>query len=330
MTRVAHAFCAAVAAVLVWRALAQVWVDEAATDAVTAEVLRLAIPAFSAAASALAIAAGIITARPRRFFALDAISWGLLLLVIFALTIGRLDREYIGVLFVIALAVRVAPAVVACVEADRSLGLVFATAFTAYAALAAWHQAAALPLGDQVHYLLVADRLAHGSVDATLDADLFRRLSTLTASDFDSATHVFNTPLGPRAIQGYALPLLLLPGWLAAGRFGADVVVAIFGALSAVATALILRDTIASARVRGAAWAMTTFLLPGALLAFHIYPNAFGAAAIGFAYRFAITAMVDAGYQGFLAIEGVREGDQLSGDARSVRYCREILDELDR
>src|SRR5438046_2630555 len=148
----------------------------------------------------------------------------------------------------------------------------------------------ALPLGDQVHYLLVADRLAHGSVDATLDADLFRRLSTLTASDFDSATHVFNTPLGPRAIQGYALPLLLLPGWLAAGRFGAEVVVAIFGALSAVATALILRDTIASARLRGAVWAMTTFLVPGVLLAFHVYPNVFGAAAIGFAYRFGVTA----------------------------------------
>src|SRR5437773_7048519 len=289
---VAHAFCAAIAAVLLWRALAQVWVDEAATDAVTAEVLRLAIPAFSAAASALAIAAGFITARPRRFFALDAISWGTLLVLVFALTLGRLDREYVGVLFVLALAVRIAPAVLACVETDRSLPLVFTTAFTAYAALAAWHQATALPLGDQVHYLLIADRLAHGSVDATLDADLCRRLSTLTASDFDSATHVFNTPLGPRAIQGYAVPLLLLPGWLAGGRFGAELVVAIFGALAALATALILRDTIASPSMRGAAWAMTPFLVPGVLLAFHIYPNIFGAAAIGFAYRFGITAPV--------------------------------------
>ena len=291
MTRVAHALCAAVAAVLLWRALAQVWVDETATDAITSEVLRLAIPAFSATASALAIAAGFVTARPRRFFALDAITWGFLLVVVFALTLGRLDREYIGVLFVVALAVRIAPAVIACV-ARPSLPLVFATASTAYAALAAWHQAAALPLGDQVHYLLVADRLAHGSVDATIDADLFRRLSTLTASDFDSATHIFNTPLGPRAIQGYAIPLLLLPGWLAAGRFGAELVVAVFAALASVATALILRDTIASARVRGAAWAMTTLLAPGVLLAFHIYPNAFGAAAIGFAYRFGITAPV--------------------------------------
>src|SRR5439155_9543814 len=174
---------------------------------------------------------------------------------------------------VLALAVGVAPAVLACVEADRSLPRVCATAFTAYAALAAWHHAAALPLGDQVHYLLVADRLAHGSVDATLDADLFRRLTTLTANDFDSATHVFNTPHGPREIQGYAVPLLLLPGWVAAGRFGAEVVVAIFAALAAVATALILRDTIASVRLRGAVWAMTAFLLPGVLLAFHVYPD---------------------------------------------------------
>ena len=84
-TQVTHAFCAAIAAVLLWRALAQVWVDEAASDAVTAEVLRLAIPAFSAAASALAIAAGFITARPRRYFALDAISWGTLLVLCGAL-----------------------------------------------------------------------------------------------------------------------------------------------------------------------------------------------------------------------------------------------------
>ncbi len=290
MTRVAHALCAGVAAAVLWRALAQVWVDETATDVVTREILRLAIPSFSAAASALAIVAGIVTSRPRRFFMLDAISWGLLLVIVLALSVGRLDREYIGVLFVLALVVRVAPAAIACLETGLSLPLVFATAFTVYAALAAWHQAAALPLGDQVHYMLVADRLAHGSVDATIDPELFRRLTTLTATDFDSATHLFNTPLGPRAIQGYALPLLLLPGWLAAGRFGAELVVAIFGALASVATAVILRDTIASVRQRGVVWAMTSFLAPGVLLAFHIYPNAFGAAAIGFAYRFGFTA----------------------------------------
>src|SRR5437762_11974305 len=101
---IAHAGIALVAALLLWRALAQVWVDETATDAVTSEVLRLAIPAFSAAASALSVAAGVITSRPRRSFALDSISWVLLLAIVFALTLGRLDREYIGVLFVLALA----------------------------------------------------------------------------------------------------------------------------------------------------------------------------------------------------------------------------------
>src|SRR2546423_5302703 len=185
---IAHGGVALVAALLLWRALAQVWVDEPATDAVTSDVLRLAIPAFSAAASALSIAAGLATSRSRRFFALDAISWGLLLVIVFALTLGRLDREYIGVLFVLALAVRVAPAVIACVEGDRPLWLVFATAFTAFAVLAAWHQASALPLGDPVHYLLVADRLAHWSVDATIDADPFRPPTPLTASAFDSVT----------------------------------------------------------------------------------------------------------------------------------------------
>src|SRR5256885_9794469 len=98
---------ASVAAVLLWRALEQVWGDETATDAVTAEVLRLAIPAFSAAASALAIAAGAVTSRPRRLFVLDAISWGVLLVFVFALTLWRLDREYYGTLFVLAHSVRV-------------------------------------------------------------------------------------------------------------------------------------------------------------------------------------------------------------------------------
>lgn len=45
-------------------------------------------------------------------------------------------------------------------------------------------------------------------------------------------------------------------------------------------------------------------------------------------YRFAITTMVQAGYKGYLAVEGCRGGDQLYRDGRSVSYCREILREL--
>ena len=45
-------------------------------------------------------------------------------------------------------------------------------------------------------------------------------------------------------------------------------------------------------------------------------------------YRFAISAMVEARYDGYLMVEGARAGDQLHADATSVRYAREILDEL--
>ena len=45
-------------------------------------------------------------------------------------------------------------------------------------------------------------------------------------------------------------------------------------------------------------------------------------------YRFAISAMVQASYPGFLAVEGCREGDQLHRDGRSVAYCQQILREL--
>ena len=45
-------------------------------------------------------------------------------------------------------------------------------------------------------------------------------------------------------------------------------------------------------------------------------------------YRFALSAMRTAGYQGPLAIEGLRLGDGIRGDARSVTYIRELLQEL--
>ena len=44
-------------------------------------------------------------------------------------------------------------------------------------------------------------------------------------------------------------------------------------------------------------------------------------------YRFAITAMHAAGYNGYLAIEGVPTGDQLYNDGRSLEYCRQIVRE---
>lgn len=45
-------------------------------------------------------------------------------------------------------------------------------------------------------------------------------------------------------------------------------------------------------------------------------------------YRFAIAAMVDVGYDGYLAVEGAREGDALTQDRRSAEYILHLLAEL--
>jgi sugar phosphate isomerase/epimerase len=46
-------------------------------------------------------------------------------------------------------------------------------------------------------------------------------------------------------------------------------------------------------------------------------------------YRFAISAMHAAGYQGYLAVEGLQLGDQLTADGKSAAYVRAILQELE-
>ena len=46
-------------------------------------------------------------------------------------------------------------------------------------------------------------------------------------------------------------------------------------------------------------------------------------------YRFAISAMVEAGYDGYLAIEGAKTGDQLYKDRRSVEYVKRVLSEVE-
>jgi sugar phosphate isomerase/epimerase len=47
-------------------------------------------------------------------------------------------------------------------------------------------------------------------------------------------------------------------------------------------------------------------------------------------YRFAISAMLSANYQGYLAIEGAQKGDQLSQDRRGAEYVLGLLAELTR
>ncbi len=46
-------------------------------------------------------------------------------------------------------------------------------------------------------------------------------------------------------------------------------------------------------------------------------------------YRFAVSAMHDAGFDGYLAVEGAMQGDQLMADRRSFDYVTGLLAELD-
>jgi sugar phosphate isomerase/epimerase len=45
-------------------------------------------------------------------------------------------------------------------------------------------------------------------------------------------------------------------------------------------------------------------------------------------YRFAVSAMIDAGYDGMVGIEGLRVGDQLSGDTDSLNRLKSLFQEL--
>jgi hypothetical protein len=45
-------------------------------------------------------------------------------------------------------------------------------------------------------------------------------------------------------------------------------------------------------------------------------------------YRFLMTAMVQAGYDGYVAIEGGRVGDQFEMDTRSLNYMRRLESEV--
>ncbi len=47
-------------------------------------------------------------------------------------------------------------------------------------------------------------------------------------------------------------------------------------------------------------------------------------------YRFAISAMADAGFSGYMAIEGASTGDQWTADKKSLDYARSIWDEVEK
>ena len=227
-----------------------------------------------------------------RALAVDALSFAAVILLLGLVSFDAPGRDLVGVAFVLALAARALPGALLLLRTGGSAVLAFALVLTVYAGLALWTTAAVAPYGDQVHFLIAADALAHGRVEATVDARIFRDLIGVDPSPDDLATHVVLTPVGPRLVQGYLVPLALVPGWIAGGRLGATLVGALAGAWAAAQTFLLLRETVADVRARSWSWLAAAFLAPVVALAPTVYPNVLGAAALVTAYRWLFTAPV--------------------------------------
>ncbi len=290
VTSAAHLLFGLALSLLSWRALEQGWLADSLTDPWAAAAIRAGIPFVALAGTALSLAAGRLGGDPARAFRHDACSAFALVVLIFFLAMGGMPRDTVGLFFVLAVATRLAPAAWWTVRFGAPPLFVFALCLAFYAPLAGWRVAASLPLGDQVFYLLSAERLAHGSLDASIDPRRFFELLGIPPQPIDAATHVADAPAGPRLVQGYALPALLAPGWLLGGEVGATLVVALFAAWAATQTWLLLGETVPDQRAARVAWALAAFSAPLALVAIHIYPNAVGAALIVTGFRYAFTA----------------------------------------
>jgi hypothetical protein len=290
VTSAAHVLFGLALSLLTWRALGQTWLADALTDPWAAAAVRAGIPFAALAGTALSVVAGRIGRDPGRAFRHDAYSGLALVFLIFFLSLGGAPRDTVGVFFVLAIAVRLAPAAWWAVRFGAPPVFIFALCLAFYAPLAGWRVAASLPLGDQVFYLLSAERLAHGTLDATIDPHRFFELLGIQPQPVDAATHVADSPAGPRLVQGYALPALLAPGWLLGGEVGATLVIALFAAWTATQTWLLLGETVHDHRAARVTWALAAFCAPLALVAIHVYPNAIGAALIVTGFRYAFTA----------------------------------------
>src|SRR5439155_5834989 len=114
------------------------------------------------AGSALSIVAGQLAGWPDRRLRSDAVSACALVVALFVLSLGGISRDIAGLVLVAVVALRLIPAAWWTVRFSAPPLFIFALCLAFYAPLAGWRVAASLPLGDQVFYLLSAEKLTHG------------------------------------------------------------------------------------------------------------------------------------------------------------------------
>ena len=177
---------------------------------------------------------------------------------------------------------------------ERSALAVFTLSLAFYAPVALWSGVATAAQGDQPHYLLAANALAHGSVDLEPEygSGQFTALSGTLLGRADIETHQVLPERGGRLVQGYALSAVIAPGWAVAGRAGALLVMALAGALFSVQLLLLCVETVGDEVASRIAWALAAFLAPVATLATVVYPNLIGALALILVYRWLFSAPV--------------------------------------
>ena len=275
-----HPLLAALAAIALVPLVATARVQEPAGVESIRATLVLVLPLASAAASAILIATNRVLGR--RSLRVDAISFGLALAVIARLLVAPVTRDGAGLVLVLALALRLAPALwIAIVDRHSGAGLAFAISVVAYAAIAMWGLVGMAAQGDQPHYLLAAEALRNGTTDvdvAYADAQRYESLAQQPLTDEDRATHLVTVRGGSRLLQGYGLPLVLLPGWSIAGRAGAVLTIALIAAYASAQTQRLARDVAGDSATTRAAWALFAFTVPFLSFATEVFPNALGAA----------------------------------------------------
>ena len=94
MVTAGHAGFAAAAFLLLWRSLAQEWVDGVSGDPITLAAIRLGLPIASVVASGIAIGLGWNARRERTALIADALSVGCVGVLLFGLALGPAGRAH--------------------------------------------------------------------------------------------------------------------------------------------------------------------------------------------------------------------------------------------
>ncbi|HYY54481.1 MAG TPA: hypothetical protein VFA01_03785, partial [Candidatus Dormibacteraeota bacterium] len=287
-----HAPLAALAAIALVPLVSLARIEEPVGVEAIRATLVLVLPLASAAASAILIALDRIYGT--RSLRADAISFALALAVIARLLVAPVSRDGAGLVLVAAVAIRVAPVLLRAIGDRRTgRGLAFALSLVVYLALAMWGVVGMAAQGDQAHYLLAAEAIRRGTTDVDVayeEQGLYESLAQQQIVDEDRTAHVVTARGGSRLLQGYGLPVALLPGWTIAGRAGALATIALIAAYASAQTQRLARDVAGDSVPTRAAWALFAFSVPFLSFATETFPNALGAALIVSVARWGLVA----------------------------------------